>query len=118
MAARLNEEAQGYQRRVVEQAEGDAARFRQVVSEYSKAPQVTRDRMYLETMQQVLSNTSKVLVDQKGGNNLLYLPLDKLIQMTNPNPNEAPKVVEAPPAPEPATNRSREAFRGRDREAR
>ncbi len=118
MAARLNEEAQGYQRRVVEQAEGDASRFRLVVGEYSKAPQVTRDRMYIEAMQQVLSNTSKVLVDQKGGNNLLYLPLDKLIQMTNPSPGEAPKVVEAPPVQEPAASRSRDALRGREREAR
>ena len=82
MAARLNEEAEGYKQRVIEQAEGDASRFRQVVVEYAKAPQVTRDRLYIEAMQQIMQNTSKVLVDQKGGNNLLYLPLDKLMQMT------------------------------------
>src|SRR5918997_49406 len=82
MAARLGEEAEGYRQRVIEQAEGDAARFRQVVTEYSKAPQVTRDRLYIEAMQQIMTNTSKVLVDQKGGNNLLYLPLDKLMQIT------------------------------------
>jgi modulator of FtsH protease HflK len=118
MAARLGEEAEGYRQRVIEQAEGDASRFRQVVAEYSKAPQVTRDRLYIETMQQIMSNTSKVLVDQKGGNNLLYLPLDKLMQMTTPGAADAPKVAEAPPPQEPTTARSREAFRSRDRESR
>ena len=117
MAARLNEEAEGHKQRVIEQAEGDASRFRQVVVEYNKAPQVTRDRLYIETMQQIMSNTSKVLIDQKGGNNLLYLPLDKLMQMTTPG-TEAPKTAEAPPPQEPTTARSREAFRSRDRESR
>ena len=118
MAARLNEEAEGYRQRVVEQAEGDASRFRQIVVEYSKAPQVTRDRLYIEAMQQIMSSTSKVLVDQKAGSNLLYLPLDKLMQMTTPAPAEAPKAAEAPTPQEPATARSREAFRSRDRETR
>ncbi|MEN3352279.1 MAG: modulator of FtsH protease HflK [Betaproteobacteria bacterium] len=118
MAARLGEEAEGYRQRVIEQAEGDASRFRQVVAEYSKAPQVTRDRLYIEAMQQIMSNTSKVLVDQKGGNNLLYLPLDKLMQMTPPGAADAPKTAEAPPPQEPTTARSREAFRSRDRESR
>jgi membrane protease subunit HflK len=119
MAARLNEEAEGYRQRVIERAEGDASRFRQIVAEYSKAPQVTRDRLYIEAMQEVMSNTSKVLVDQKGGNNLLYLPLDKLMQLATPGAAEAPKaVVEAPPPQEPTTARSREAFRSRDRESR
>ncbi|HYC46030.1 MAG TPA: FtsH protease activity modulator HflK [Burkholderiales bacterium] len=116
-AARLNEEAEGYRSRVVEQAEGDAARFRQIVAEYSKAPAVTRDRMYIEAMQQILTNTSKVLVDQKGGNNLLYLPLDKLMQMTGSPTAEAPKPPE-PPAAQESTARSREAFRSRERESR
>jgi membrane protease subunit HflK len=79
-AARLMEEANGYKQRVISTAEGDASRFRQIQAEYAKAPEVTRQRMYLETMQQVYSNTSKVLVDTKGQGNLLYLPLDKLIQ--------------------------------------
>jgi membrane protease subunit HflK len=79
-AARLMEEANGYKQRVISTAEGDASRFRQIQSEYAKAPEVTRQRMYLETMQQVYSNTSKVLVDTKGQGNLLYLPLDKLMQ--------------------------------------
>jgi membrane protease subunit HflK len=117
-AARLQEEAEGYRQRVIEQSEGDAARFRQVVGEYNKAPQVTRDRLYIEAMQQILSNSSKVLVDQKGGNNLLYLPIDKLMQATATPPVEPPKPAEATPPPEPTTARSREAFRSREREAR
>ena len=59
-----------------------ASRFEQILTEYSKAPNVTRERLYLDMMQQVLSNTSKIVVDQKNGNNLLYLPLDKLINMS------------------------------------
>ena len=118
MAARLNEEAEGYRQRVVESAEGDASRFRQIVTEYSKAPQVTRERLYIEAMQQIMSNTSKVIVDQKGGSNLLYLPLDKLMQMTPAAPAEAPKAAEATPPQEQATARSREAFRTRERETR
>ena len=125
MASRLQAEAEGYRQRVIEQAEGDAARFRQVVSEYNKAPKVTRDRLYIEAMQQVMSNTTKVLVDQKaGGNNLIYLPLDKIMQMTGQQPGPAveaaPKgAAEAvPAAPDASTARSREAFRSRDREPR
>jgi modulator of FtsH protease HflK len=83
LAARLIEEASGHKQRVVANAQGDASRFSAVVAEYEKAPQVTRERMYLETVQQIMQNTSKVLVDQKGGQNLLYLPLDKIMQMTN-----------------------------------
>jgi membrane protease subunit HflK len=118
MAARLGEEAEGHRQRVIEQAEGDAARFRQVVIEYSKAPQVTRDRLYIEAMQQIMTNTSKVLVDQRGGSNLLYLPLDKLMQITGTGAAEAAKAQEAPAPQEPTTARSREAFRSRDRESR
>jgi len=76
------EEANGHKQRVISTAEGDASRFKQVQTEYAKAPEVTRQRMYLETMQQVYSNTSKVLIDAKGQGNLLYLPLDKLMQAT------------------------------------
>ncbi|HQD83702.1 MAG TPA: FtsH protease activity modulator HflK, partial [Quisquiliibacterium sp.] len=83
-AARLGQEADGYKQRVIATAEGDASRFRQVLTEYAKAPQVTRDRMYLETMQQVFTNTSKVYVDSRAGSNLLYLPLDKLLQQAAP----------------------------------
>jgi membrane protease subunit HflK len=118
-AARLVLEAEGYRQRVIERAQGDAARFRQVVAEYNKAPQVTRDRLYIDAMQQILSNTTKVLIDQKGGSNLLYLPLDKIMQMTGAGQTEsAPKPPESVPVPEPSTARSREAFRAREREPR
>ena len=79
-ASRLMEEATGYRQRMIVTAEGDASRFKQILTEYSKAPEVTRNRMYLETLQQVYANTSKVMVDAKGSGNLLYLPLDKLMQ--------------------------------------
>src|SRR5262245_44670949 len=119
MAARLTQEAEGYRQRVIEQAEGDASRFRQIVTEYNRAPQVTRDRLYIEAMQQIMSNTTKVLVDQKGGNSLIYLPLDKIMQMSGTLPPEGTvKPESAPPTPEPSTARSREAFRTREREAR
>jgi membrane protease subunit HflK len=118
MAARLNEEAEGYRARVVEQAEGDASRFRAIVTEYNKAPQVTRDRLYIEAMQQVLTNTTKVLIDQKGGSNLIYLPLDKIMQMAGPGGEAVAKPPESASAPEPSTARSREAFRSREREPR
>ncbi len=122
-AARLLEEAAGYKQSVIANAQGDASRFSQIVVEYNKAPKVTRDRMYLDTVQQMLTNTSKVLVDQKGSGSLLYLPLDKLIQSTAPT---AAPAVEAAPAPKasqettPADNtvRSRDAFRSREREER
>ena len=79
-AARLAQEAEGYRQRLIATAEGDASRFQQILSEYAKAPAVTRQRIYLETMQQVYANTGKVLLDAKGQGNLLYLPLDKLMQ--------------------------------------
>ena len=78
-ASRLLQEAEAYSARVTANAEGDASRFKQVLTEYQKAPAVTRDRMYLDTMQQIFANTTKVMIDAKSGNNLLYLPLDKLI---------------------------------------
>ena len=81
-ASRLKEESEAYKARVVAQSQGDAQRFRSVLTEYQKAPQVTRDRMYTDAVQQVYSNVTKVLVDSKQGSNLLYLPLDKLMQAT------------------------------------
>lgn len=81
-ASRLAEESNGYKSRMIATAEGDASRFKQILVEYNKAPEVTRSRMYLETVQQVYSNTSKVMIDAKGQGNLLYLPLDKLMQAT------------------------------------
>jgi modulator of FtsH protease HflK len=79
-ASRLTEEAQGYRSRIVAQAQGDSQRFRSILAEYQKAPQVTRDRMYLESMQQIYSNVTKVLIDSRQGSNLLYLPLDRIMQ--------------------------------------
>ena len=122
VAARLLAEAQGYKARVIAQAEGDASRFKQVLTEYNKAPQVTRERLYQDAMQQVMTNTTKVLVDDKQGGNLLYLPLDKLMQQTNSNPTKVDIQPVTPPASTTATPddlfRSRDAFRSRDREER
>jgi len=79
-AKRMLAEADAYQQQVVANAEGESARFTALLAEYQKAPQVTRERLYLDTMQKVLANNSKVLVDVEGGNNVMYLPLDKLMQ--------------------------------------
>jgi membrane protease subunit HflK len=79
-AARMIEEANAYKARVVADSEGESQRFEKILAEYKKAPEVTRQRLYLETMERVLGNTSKVMVDVKGSNNIMYLPLDKIIQ--------------------------------------
>jgi membrane protease subunit HflK len=81
-AARLIEEAEGYKAKVVATAEGDASRFKQVYSEYAKSKEVTRDRMYIDMMQQVYNNVTKVMIDTRNNNQMLYLPLDKIIQQT------------------------------------
>lgn len=130
-AARLMQEAEGYKQRVIANAEGDASRFKQILVEYEKAPQVMRERMYIDMMQQIMTSSSKVLVDQKSGNgSLLYLPLDKLIQSTNAGANEAQAAAGRPAnnaeqfAPqaaalnEPVIPSGREPLRSRDREAR
>jgi membrane protease subunit HflK len=85
-AARLLEEADAYEKEVVAKAEGEAERFTKLLTEYSKAPQITRDRLYLDMMESVLNKSSKVMVDVKGGNNLLYLPLDKLMSRSDNAP--------------------------------
>jgi membrane protease subunit HflK len=129
-AARLMQEAEGYKQRVIANAEGDASRFKQILVEYEKAPQVTRERMYIDMMQQIMTSSSKVLVDQKSGTgSLLYLPLDKLIQSTNPGAQNEMQTAAGRPAnnaeqvaPQAATAEIvppvRESLRGRDREAR
>jgi membrane protease subunit HflK len=129
-AARLSQEAEGYRQRLIATAEGDASRFQQLHEEYAKAPEVTRERLYLDTMQQIYANTAKVLVDSKGPGNLLYLPLDKLMQaagaalpyndaVTDSAPASARSSGSAPPQGMDRTDtRSRDAFRSRDREAR
>jgi membrane protease subunit HflK len=127
-ASRLQQESEGYKQRVIASAEGDASRFKQVLTEYAKAPAVTRDRLYIETMQQVFSNTSKVLVESRAGNNLLYLPLDRLVQQASTDAaraqagasgaqpadgrTDAP-AVQAPPMP----SGTRDGLRGRDRDS-
>jgi membrane protease subunit HflK len=78
-AARMREEADAYKSEVIARAEGEAQRFTQLLTEYKKAPEITRERLYLDMMESVLNNSSKILVDVEGGNNLLYLPLDKLM---------------------------------------
>ncbi len=122
-ASRLKEEADAYKSRIVAQAQGDAQRFSSVLAEYQKAPQVTRDRMYLDSMQQIYSNVTKVLVDSKQGSNLLYLPLDKVMQMAGQDGGSvvmAPSIPAVPPSTGiPSTDpRNRDAARTRDRESR
>ncbi len=127
-ASRLKEEANAYRERIVAQAEGDAQRFKAILPEYQKAPQVTRDRLYTETFQQVYSNVTKVLVDSKQGSNLLYLPLDKILQQTGmPSAATAAPAVSGTDATGNAAAggpglsadvRSRDNLRSRDRESR
>ncbi|KVL01491.1 FtsH protease activity modulator HflK [Burkholderia ubonensis] len=138
-AAKLIDEAKAYADRVVTQAEGDAERFKQVYAQYSKAPAVIRERMYLETMQEIYSNSTKIFVGSKGGSNVLYLPLDKLVEQGRQSAAgaaapagasaaevPAPAAASMPSASVPASAgapasgsdvlRSREAFRSRSRE--
>lgn len=124
-ASRLLAEAAGYKLKIESEAKGNASRFEQILVQYKKAPEVTRQRLFLEAQEQMLSSVSKVVVDQKGGNSMLYLPLDKLINATEDaavqksqslqslNP-QAATVAE----PTVTTDRTRDAFRSRDRESR
>ena len=124
-ASRLREEAAGYSARVVAQAEGDASRFRQVLAEYQKAPAVTRDRLHTDTMREIFSNVSKVMVDTRTGSNLLYLPLDKLMQQAGAAAGSVTTPAAPMPTPESsvaptssADPRSRDNQRSREREGR
>jgi modulator of FtsH protease HflK len=122
-ASRLTEEANGYRQRVVANAEGEAARFRQVLTEYAKAPVVTRERIYLDTMQQLFSSTSKIVVDAKGSGNLLYLPIEKIMQMTGPaqsseSASQGRSSASESSAPTDSSARSRDTLRNREREGR
>ena len=130
-ASRLAQESEGYRARIIANAEGEASRFKQVLVEYQKAPGVTRDRMYLDVMQQIFSNTTKLMVDSRAGNNLMYLPLDKLIAQSasdaaagrpgSPALAPTPMTTEPAPALEPPRApdaRSRESRNSRDRETR
>ena len=125
-AAAMHEQAEGYKSSIVAEAQGNAQRFESVLSEYLKAPAVTRDRLYLDTMQQVYSNVSKVLIDSRAGTNLLSLPVDRLLQQAAAAaPAPAATVTPAPDAATPTPvlpastdARSRDNQRGRDREGR
>lgn len=135
-ASRLMEESEAYRSSVIANAQGEASRFKQISTEYQKAPAVTRDRMYIEAMQQIFSSTTKVMIDSKNNNNLIYLPLDKLISQTAQPPVVAndggtvrppaasASLVTPPPDPIPLEeqvqreSRSRESRDSRDREVR
>ena len=121
-AARLREQSEGYKSRVISEADGDAQRFSSVLAEYQKAPTVTRDRLYIDTMQQIYSNVSKVMIDTRNNSSLMYLPLDKLLQQagaSTPTVVTPPAVGAETPASSGSTDvRSRDNQRGREREAR
>ena len=117
-AARLKEEAEAYRQKVIANAEGDTSRFKQIVAEYQKAPAVTRDRMYLETMQQIFANTTKLMIDTRAGNNLLYLPLDKLVSQTGTTDSGTDTASSTVSAESPASNGRVERERARDDRSR
>ena len=117
-AARLKEEAEAYRQKVIANAEGDTSRFKQIVAEYQKAPAVTRDRMYLETMQQIFANTTKLMIDTRAGNNLLYLPLDKLVSQTGTTDSGTDTASSTVSAESPASNGRVERERTRDDRSR
>ena len=123
-AARLEQEAEGYKQRVIAAAEGEASRFDQILKEYKKAPRVTRSRLYLDAMQEVLTSSTKVVIDQKKNSNLLFLPLDKLMQAAAANVEASGAAstgksgnTTSVPLPNESM-RTRDAFRSRNRETR
>jgi membrane protease subunit HflK len=128
-ASRLAQESEGYKSRIVAQAQGDSQRFKLLLTEYQRAPQVTRDRLYLESMQQIYSNVTKVMVESRQGGNMLFLPLDRILQQVSAGGAAAPAPEAAPPAQAPTTPpasssgsqgdaRARDNVRGRERESR
>lgn len=112
-AARVLAGANAYKERVIAEAEGDASRFLAILTEYEKAPEVTRERLYLDAVENVLASTSKVMVDVKGGNSLMYLPLDKIMGQSGsvaaPRYGDADSAAEQAPAQQPV----RETTRGK-----
>ena len=129
-ASRLKEESSAYRERIIAQAEGDAQRFKSILPEYQKAPQVTRDRMYTDAMQQIYTSVTKVVIDSKQGSNLLSLPLDKLLQLNAggaasvaPESGSTPATAATPVQPTilppaPLDARSRDSSRSRERDVR
>lgn len=125
-ASRLLQESEAYRSQIIATAEGDASRFQQILVEYQKAPAITRERMYIESMQEIFANTTKIMVDSKNNSNLLYLPLDKLISQTG-SPQSRPAQTApspsaganpAPTIPSQAESRNRDGRDSRSREAR
>lgn len=115
-AARQIEEANAYKEQVIAEAKGEASRFEQVLVAYKKAPEVTRKRLYLEAIESVMSNSTKIMVDTKGSNNLLYLPLDKIIQQQSTNTPVVPRSLDDITAPPDQRNRNlRDNSRSRER---
>jgi membrane protease subunit HflK len=112
-AARRRQDAEAYRAQVTADAEGEADRFTQILVEYQKAPGVTRERLYIETLEEILRNSTKVLVDTEGGNNLLYLPLDQLMQRRSSGPALEPSGITAAPS-----TGGNVPVRGRERETR
>ena len=127
-ASRLTAEANGYKISIENEALGNASRFDQILAEYIRAPEVTKKRLFLETQEQIMSTVSKIIIDQKGSNSLLYLPLDKIIQNSSRNNNEVVDPSQASSQTNPdvsasdvinsLTDRSRGAFRARERDIR
>ncbi|MBX9675438.1 MAG: FtsH protease activity modulator HflK [Methylotenera sp.] len=119
-ASRLAEEASGYKLKVENEARGNASRFEQILAQYSKAPDVTRQRLYLDAQEQIMSSTSKVIVDQQGGNSLLYLPLDKLMAAGAVGPSSTPTAAVSSTIKQPETEEdtARDLMRNRDRDSR
>lgn len=97
-AARVMQEAEAYKASVIARSQGEASRFAQVLTEYHKAPEVTRERLYLESIEQVLSNSSKLMIDQQGGNNVIYLPLDQLLRQRQAGQVRSPSAGDQPMA--------------------
>jgi membrane protease subunit HflK len=129
-ASRLIAEANGYKAAIENEAKGNASRFDQILTEYARAPEVTRNRLFLETQEQIMSSVSKVIVDQKGSNSLLYLPLDKLINQKSSLKGEQDQTQasnqkddsggtsSASDVINSITERSRGAFKARERDTR
>jgi len=114
-AQRMLEEAAGYKARVVSEASGDASRFNQLYAEYKLAPEVTRERLYIDTLESVMSNSTKVMIDVEGGNNLLYLPLDKLMENRSGNDDRASNYSSNGSAVTDRTDANRGSVSRRDR---
>ena len=119
-ASRLAAEASGYKLKVENEARGNASRFEQILTQYTKAPDVTRQRLYLDAQEQIMSSTSKVIVDQPGGNSMLYLPLDKLMATGAAAPSTSPNATAPATVKQSDTeaDTARELMRSRDRDSR